>query len=410
MTHRIIALFLIILFTDILLYVVLNRVFANVFYNKTFKWGHLAISALFIVFTLIIVAVTGNPGENYLLYRNYYLWMDLFLVIYLPKLTLLLTLSPLLLFRFGRRPGRIKKSSHLIELRRKYIWLGAAFFITLLMLFITFDGLIRGSTRFTVKKVDLSFKNLPPGFDGFTIAQFSDVHLGSWSDKNNISKALKTLQDQNADIIVFTGDIVNINASETRGYEKDFKALSALGGKFAVFGNHDFGDFVRIDKGKNIGKEIPMITQFFVDQQFRVLRNAYQVIHKQNDSILIAGVDNWSKSHYSKFGDLDKTFAGQKTLPFTILLSHDPSHWDAEILQKCTAELTLSGHTHGGQLGFRLFNLMWSPIQYRYPEWNGLYHKDGRYLYVNPGIGFVGYSGRIGILPEITLICLHKQT
>ncbi|MHC1707736.1 MAG: metallophosphoesterase [Bacteroidales bacterium] len=406
---RLLAIIILILAVDSLLYLLFIRVFANIFLRKTFMLIHLGLITAFFIFSLGVVLFNGNPGEDFRLYRNYFLWMDTFILIYLPKLVLLITLAPLLIFRFGRRPGRMQKASHHLELRRKYIWIAGAFFFTLLFFFIIFDGLVRGPVKFRVKVVNLSCEGLPKGFDGFKIAHFSDIHLGSWYNRENVIKGLHMVQSLKADVIVFTGDLINVHAEETHGYDSIFRSLSALGGKYAVIGNHDLGDFARIDRGKNLGKHIPEVCRFLTDQHFNVLRNSSKFIYKRNDSIAIAGVDNWSASDFQSYGDIHKALDGINDSTFTILLTHDPSHWKAEVVNHDVVNLTLSGHTHGGQMGIKILGFQWSPIQYRYPEWNGLYEKAGHYLYVNPGMGFLSFSGRIGIYPEITLLRLHSK-
>ncbi|MCX6272464.1 MAG: metallophosphoesterase [Bacteroidetes bacterium] len=408
MIGRFLAVALVWIIVDMLVYSMIPLVFRRPGLKKWLRSLHFLLIGIFFLFTLTLLVVVGNPGEDYVKYRSHFLWLDIFLLIYLPKMTICLLCVPVI-------TGRIIRNKHNKELpeNRSYkifrrSWLIIAALMAAVMFLISLDGMVNGISRFRVTRTDLYFADLPPAFDGFTVAQLSDIHLGSWIHKEKVLKGLQLAQDQHPDLIVITGDLINVHGDELKGYGKMFSDLGAPMGKFAILGNHDMGDFMRVQRGNNLGIHIPALKIFFKEQGIRLLRNEHVFIKKGNDSIVLAGVDNWSVKHFVRYGRLDKALGGINGNPFTILLSHDPSHWQAEILKKSHADLTLSGHTHGGQMGIECGNFKWSPLQYRSHYWSGLYEEGKRYLYVNQGFGFIGFSGRIGIPPEITLFTLHR--
>ncbi len=409
MIGRILFLVLFIVITDVLLYLVILKAIESTRIKALFKKLQVISVLTFLGFSAIVVILFRDPGENYHTYRYYFLWMDALILFYLPKLALLLFLMPLFLpviFKFKRKRG---EKGGVFYIAYKYFWLTSSVFFALLIFFVSVDGMITGVSRFRVNTVSLRFKNLPPAFDGFKVALFSDIHLGSWFITERVEEGLNLLKQQKTDVILFSGDLINVMAEETNGYELYFRQLSAPYGKYAVLGNHDMGDFARLHRDQYEGKEVPMLESFYADQDFILLRNSHSTIRIGKDSIFIAGTDNWSASHFKKFGDLKKTLNGIPKEAFTILLSHDPSHWRKEILPDSGVELTVSGHTHGGQMGIVNRFVKWSPVEYLTEEWNGLYQEGQQYLYVNPGFGFIGFSGRIGILPQITVITLYRR-
>jgi predicted MPP superfamily phosphohydrolase len=260
--------------------------------------------------------------------------------------------------------------------------------------------------RYQLKKVQLSFSNLPASFKGLKIIQVSDIHSGSFTDKAAVEKGVQRILDQKPDVIFFTGDLVNNTADEMDDYKEVFKKLQAPMGVFSILGNHDYGDYVKweskeakmanLDRLKNVHKELG----------WQLLINEHTVLQRGTDQIALIGIENWSaKARFPKYGDMRKAYTGSEAYPFKILLSHDPSHWDAEVRQKyADVDLMLSGHTHGMQFGIEIPGFHWSPVQYVYKQWAGLYEEGKQKLYVNRGYGFIGYPGRVGILPEITII------
>ena len=272
-----------------------------------------------------------------------------------------------------------------------------------------FTSLIYGFNnryRYQVKKVSLKYPNLPNSFRGLKVVQISDIHAGSLSDKAAVMKGIEQIMGMNPDLILFTGDLVNDRASEMDGMQEIFSMLKAPLGVFSVLGNHDYGDYAQWESLEAKSQNLDKLKNIHANMGWRLLLNEHVVIEKENEQIAILGVENWSnKARFPKYGDLSKAYSGSSHHPFKILLSHDPSHWDAEVRTEYNdIDLMLAGHTHGMQFGVEIPGFRWSPVQYVYNQWAGLYENKHQKLYVNRGLGFIGYPGRVGILPEITLI------
>lgn len=270
-------------------------------------------------------------------------------------------------------------------------------------------GVTRGKYAFTVHRHTISFTDLPDKFDGFKIVQISDIHSGSFDNFHAVARGVNMIQEQNADLILFTGDLVNNRAEEIEPYIHLFEKLKAPYGKFSVLGNHDYGSYIRWGSEETEAANMNRLFENHKKMGFRLLNNESITLDKEGYSIRLAGVENWGKGHFPKEGDLNKTFYNTPDNEFTILMSHDPSHWTHHVLDfNKHIHLTLSGHTHGMQMGIEIPGIKWSPSKWIYPHWAGLYQKNGKYLYVNRGFGFLGFPGRVGILPEITVIELKK--
>lgn len=275
----------------------------------------------------------------------------------------------------------------------------------------TLGAFIYGITnryKYRIKRVNLSFKNLPQAFRGLKIVQISDIHSGSFDSREAVLRGVEMVMNEKPDVVFFTGDLVNNKAEEVTPYLDVFAKLKAPLGVYSVLGNHDYGDYVQWSSLEEKKQNLDDLKQRHSDMGWRLLLNEHLTITKDNEQIAIIGVENWSnKAGFPKYGDLQKSTLGltEKQVPFNILLSHDPSHWDAEVntLYK-DIDLTLSGHTHGMQFGVEIPGFKWSPVKYVYNKWAGLYQTGDQYLYVNRGYGFLGYPGRLGILPEITVI------
>lgn len=279
---------------------------------------------------------------------------------------------------------------------------------------IPFSSLIYGMTigkyNYKVIKQQIFFPDLPEAFDGFTITQISDVHSGSFDDPEKINYAIDLVNEQNSDMILFTGDIVNTDAKEMHPWIEVFKRIKDHKyGKYSVLGNHDYGEYVTWPSQAAKENNFQAIKDLYRQIDFKLMLNENAYIEKGNDKIAVVGVENWGV-HFKKAGDLNKASEGLTKKDFKILMSHDPSHWDAEINKHPKDfHLTLSGHTHGLQFGIEIPGFFkWSPAQYVYDQWAGLYEKAGKYIYVNRGFGFHAYPGRVGIMPEITVIELKK--
>lgn len=264
----------------------------------------------------------------------------------------------------------------------------------------------RNKYNYKLRKVKLHFDNLPEGFKGMKIVQFSDVHSGSFTNKKAVTRGVKMIMDEQADLIFFTGDLVNDIATEMESYMDVFGQVKAPLGVYSILGNHDYGDYIQwpVD-GVSKAQNLKNLEQVHADLGWQLLRNQHVVVERNGSKMSIIGVENWSIiARFPRYGDLPKAYAGVEQFPFKILLSHDPSHWDAQVRPEYPdIDLTVSGHTHGMQFGVELPGFRWSPVQYVYKEWSGLYEQGKQKLYVNPGYGFIGYPGRVGILPEITV-------
>jgi predicted MPP superfamily phosphohydrolase len=264
-------------------------------------------------------------------------------------------------------------------------------------------GVLQGRYNYKVFNIPLKFKDLPKAFDGFKVVQISDVHSGSFDNIEEVERAVGIIQSQSPDLIVFTGDWINSHAEELQPFVHIFKELKAPFGKYAVWGNHDYG------RGRDSKDNIDILRQLVNDAGFKVLENENVTIEKDGESIRLFGVENWGKPPFPQIGDLQKAKENSPKDAFSILLSHDPTHWDAKVINDDHHfHLTLSGHTHGAQIGIEAKWLRWSPSKYIYPRWAGIYKEKGQYLYVNRGFGFLGYPGRAGINPEIAAIELKQ--
>jgi len=270
-------------------------------------------------------------------------------------------------------------------------------------------GMTGGRHRYKVHRTILFFPDLPEEFDGFTITQLSDIHAGSFTSKNGVQKGVNLVNKQNSDLILFTGDLVNNKASEMEPWIDTFTQLKAPYGKYSVLGNHDYGDYTGWDSEEDKKANLARLKQVHQEIGFKLLLNESTEIKKDGEEIALIGVENWGKGGFHKYGSLTKAAENVPDQDFKILMSHDPSHWEAKTLQHSKhIDLTFAGHTHGMQFGIELFGFQWSPIKYMYPQWAGLYEQDGKYLYVNRGFGFLGFKGRLGIWPEIAVITLRK--
>lgn len=270
-------------------------------------------------------------------------------------------------------------------------------------------GMIKGKYDYRVHKVKIAFKDLPDTFHGFKITQLSDIHSGSLDDVAAVRRGIELANAQKSDIIVFTGDLVNNVATEMDPWIDHFSQLDAPHGKFSILGNHDYGDYLKWPTEEAKAKNLQDLKDVHGKIGFRLLLNESLHLEKDGEKIALIGVENWGKRGFVKHGDLDKAIAPIEDSTFKILLSHDPSHWEAvTVPHEKKVHLTLAGHTHGMQFGIEIPGIKWSPVKYIYPQWAGLYPKEGQYIYVNRGFGFLGFPGRVGILPEITVIELVK--
>ncbi|MDA0608498.1 MAG: metallophosphoesterase [Bacteroidetes bacterium] len=276
-----------------------------------------------------------------------------------------------------------------------------------------FSSLVIGMgarNKYTLHTYDLVFDRLPSAFDGYTIVQISDLHLGSFALLDEFQPGLDLINEQQADLLLFTGDMVNNKSSEATPYIDALAALQAKDGKFAVLGNHDYGSYNRDFDEQMAKDDVQNLLNMQRQMGFRTLNNESVSISRGEAFFNLVGVENWGSGRFLKAGDLKKATSQIDDKVFTLLMSHDPSHWEAEVLNHAKKiDLCLSGHTHGFQFGVEIAGYKWSPIQYRYPQWAGMYEKNNLLLNVNRGFGFLGYPGRFGIWPEITRIRLKSS-
>lgn len=260
--------------------------------------------------------------------------------------------------------------------------------------------------NYQVKRLSLAFSNLPNSFKGLKIIHISDIHSGSFQNKNAVKHGVDMILNENADLILFTGDLVNDRYEEMLDYMDVFNKIKAPLGVFSTLGNHDYGDYVSWSSPQAKQKNIEKLKQIHAQLGWRLLMNEHVVIEKNNQQFALVGIENWgAKARFPKYGKMDKAYLGAEKYPFKILMSHDPSHWDAEVRIKYPdIDLMLAGHTHGFQFGLENPYFKFSPVQWMYKQWAGLYEEGKQKLYVNRGFGFIGYPGRVGILPEITVI------
>ncbi|MFT3824263.1 MAG: metallophosphoesterase [Chitinophagaceae bacterium] len=272
-----------------------------------------------------------------------------------------------------------------------------------------FGSLIYGFSnkyRYHVNRVPLSFENLPSAFKGMKVLQISDVHSGSFTDKKAVAHGIQLALEQKPDLILFTGDLVNDRAVEMANYMDIFSQLKAPMGVYSTLGNHDYGDYVHWESTEVKEANLDHLKRIHGELGWRLLMNEHVVLEKDGQQIALLGIENWgARGNFPKYGKMDQAYAGAENYPFKILMSHDPSHWDAQVRTEYPSiDLMLAGHTHGMQFGLEVPGFKWSPVQYIYKQWAGLYEEGKQKLYVNRGFGFIGYPGRVGILPEITVI------
>ena len=337
-----------------------------------------------------------------------------FLILFIPKIALLLFMFGEDLFRVPQALYRLATEGKSVESnyfpsRRKFIsqialGIAAIPFTSLLY------GMYRGKYNYKVLKYTLEFDDLPNAFDGYQITQISDIHSGSFDNKKKIEYGVDLINQQESDVILFTGDLVNNRADEMLPWIDTFKKLNAKEGKFSVLGNHDYGDYIEWESEEAKLQNMKNLEDIHKQLGFDLLLNENRHLEKNGDKIALIGVENWGAG-FKQVGDLRRASTDINKDDFKILMSHDPSHWQEEVKNNDTHyHLTLSGHTHGMQFGIEIPGLIkWSPVKWRYKYWAGIYEEAGRYINVNRGFGFLAYPGRVGIWPEITVITLKKK-
>jgi predicted MPP superfamily phosphohydrolase len=270
-------------------------------------------------------------------------------------------------------------------------------------------GIISGAHDYRVRRKTVYLPNLPKSFEGIKIGQLSDIHSGSFFNKIAVKGGVEEFLKEKPDVIFFTGDLVNNEASEVKDYLNIFDKLKAPLGTYSITGNHDYGDYKRWASQRDKQENFKNLVQAHKQMGFDILMNEHRYLEQSGEKIAIIGIENWGGGGFAKYGKLDQAYAGIEDATVKLLLSHDPSHWNAQVRKSYNdIDMTFAGHTHGFQFGVEIGDFKWSPSQYAYKQWAGLYKEDNQYLYVNRGFGYIGYPGRIGIPPELTVIELKR--
>ncbi|RZK56244.1 MAG: metallophosphoesterase [Pedobacter sp.] len=331
-----------------------------------------------------------------------------FLMLFVSELIFIINLFLDDIFRVLTGLFRLVTQGDFLMPARNIYWIefGIGLFFASILLFLY--GIIKGKYAYRVIRHTLTFKDLPEAFDGFTITQISDVHAGSFTNPKAVQKGIDLINEQQSDLFVFTGDLVNNKAEEIKPWIGHFSQIKAKYGQFSVLGNHDYGDYVKWDNDLIKRGNLQQLKKYHSELGFRLLLDEHIEINKDGQKIILAGIENWGLG-FGERGDLQKALQGTTPEEFKVLLSHDPSHWEAQVKNNPSKiHLSLAGHTHGMQFGIEAFGIKWSPVKLRYKHWAGIKEENGRFLNVNRGFGFIGFSGRVGIWPEITVIELKK--
>ncbi len=376
--------------------------------NKIIRWTWLTVGiAVYAYFLYVIFTTPRSAGQT----KQFQLAAGMMLTAIIPKILILVILFGEDVVRWVQKliSWAGSQPTKPIAGRRKFI--SQLALIVAAIPFTSFlYGIIQGRYNYKVLKYQLSFKDLPDAFDGFTITQISDIHSGSFTNKEKIQYGVNMINDQQSDMILFTGDIVNNKAVEMDNWIEMFGNLNAPYGKYSVLGNHDYGDYTSWPSEEAKQANFQAVKDIHPKMGFDLLCNESRYIEKDGQKIALVGVENWGKGGFQKKGDLKKASEQIQQDDFKVLMSHDPSHWDVQVKNDdFNYQLTLSGHTHGLQMGIEIPGwIKWSPSKYVYRQWAGLYEEFGRYINVNRGFGYHAFPGRVGIWPEITVIELKK--
>jgi uncharacterized protein len=406
---RIFVISLVVIVSDIYFYKLLkNLIIRNEKGKKILKYIAISFTLIFFLFEAGCYIVVGSPLDDPIKYRELFAPLSAFILVYMPKAVsaLFLMLYDLIYFISSKIhfDKKVKKE------KKRHIWV----YITALVILLTvlgycIYGFVYEKTHVKIQKVELYFSKLPEAFDGFRIVQISDTHLGTFKNTIFYKNNIEIIRQLSPDMLVMTGDMINVTDKELEPYYSLFRSIDPPYGKYSILGNHDIGDYFKLKTPANIDDITKKLIQGERNMGFTVLIDSACYIIKDNDSIALIGVNNCGIFPFKHTGNLTKAMKNTADSDFKILLSHDPGHWLREVSGKTNVDLTLSGHTHAMQFGFVSKKIKFSPSWIIYKEWMGLYSSGEQKLYVNPGLGYSGFSGRIGIRPEITLITLHHS-
>lgn len=378
----------------------------KLFYRTSFYITHWAISAIFL-FGLLMVLVFPPTSQNSDGYGKFMMVLSLIYLVYLPRIIFaLFHFIDDIIYSIVFITKKIKGNE---ITSRKLLISKIGLLASTLLLAVVIHGMIWGKFDYQVNAIEIRSNKIPIAFDGYKIALFSDFHAGSVEhQKDKVKLGFQKITNEKPNIILFSGDIVNHFSSELNGWNSVFQELQAPDGKVSILGNHDYGDYIEWPDSIEKQKDRQDMVAFQDSFGFKLLRNEHLVIHHNNDSLYIAGVENYGMPPFKRYGDLNKALMGIDTNACVILLSHEPKHWDEQVKFNPSVLLTLSGHTHAMQFGIDRNGFLWSPAQYFFKRWYGLYCESGSYLYVNRGFGFLAFPGRVGMRPEITIFTLKS--
>ena len=412
--------FLFVVITDLYTFKGLKTLWSGSFsplaklFFKTLYWLIPLILLASIAYVLYLRPVEPAPR----IFNGYYYIVAFFIMVYFPKLVFILFHLTEDIVMFTERSvkalsGYLRNKTTTpfgeIKVTRRKFLSRIGIIVALIPFLAVIYGMAIGRFDFQVTHKTIESGNLPASFDGFRIVHISDLHIGSfYGYEERVRQAVEIINGQKPDVIVFTGDLVNRFTSEIDGFIDILAGMESDFSKYSVLGNHDYGDYYQWES--ELAKEENMQDMLLAHENigFRLLINESETISVNGETIAIIGVENWGNPPFPRYGDLEKSLSGTDSIPFLILLTHDPSHWDAEVLGLTGVDLTLSGHTHGMQFGIENRFIRWSPSKIKYPRWGGLFEEQGQYLYVNRGLGFTAFPGRIGMPPEITVIELIR--
>tara|TARA_B100000925_G_scaffold230065_1_gene178658 strand:+ start:700 stop:1923 length:1224 start_codon:yes stop_codon:yes gene_type:complete len=405
MVFRILFILGLVLAIDIYAY----QAFRTVFKNSATPWIYWGITAAYVVLSVMVTALIINGKVDFkiggILFGGS-------ILLAIPKLMAIVPLFIEDISRIIRFTIRLFTTQPaLLPERRTFIskialGLAAIPFLGIL------DGIWKGRYRYRVISHTLEYEDLPDAFDGFTITQISDIHSGSFDNQEKVQYGVDTVTELGADAIVFTGDMVNNIADEAEPWIPIFQRLKGKFGIFSILGNHDYGDYWKFPTSEEKVSNLDRLKEIHKEMGMDLLLNESRYFERNGQRIYLAGVENWGLPPFKPYGDLDKALEQIPEEAFTVLLSHDPSHFDAKVKQHPKkVHLTLSGHTHGMQFGIEIPGwIKWSPVKWKYPKWAGIYREeDGKVLHVNRGFGYLAFPGRVGMWPEITHITLKKK-
>ncbi|QCX53998.1 metallophosphoesterase [Elizabethkingia sp. JS20170427COW] len=377
----------------------------NLTKNKKIKLGYWLLNlTLYFIIIYLFITYDKNTRDP----RHMQWLFSLFVIFLIPKILVSCILLIGDLFRLVEFIFKKSKTqSAKFPSRRKFIS-ASALALGGLLSYSFIDGIVWGKYRHFIRRLKIKIPNLPKNFKGYKVVQISDVHSGSFAHPEKLQHAIDMINEQKPDLLLFTGDMVNAYAEEFEPFVQLFSQLKAKDGKLAILGNHDYGGYGKFNSKYEHDQNVPKLIRLEEQAGFKVLRNEHQIIQRGAEQLYIIGVENWGLPPFPQYGDLDKAVEGIPHSAAKILMSHDPTHFDEKVkTHPSNIALTLSGHTHGMQFGLDLKNIKWSPVQYKYPKWADLYESNGKMLYVNRGFGVIGYPGRVGVNPEITVFELY---